>query len=170
MSRDGWAALLCDAMGLSAVCDCGISWSYSLTIFNIKARFNFKTQFVRFALRRLCYNALWNNAIICFILIFLSHFALSMSMQNEIKTYSYALKNYFPPKLFHSGIVFLLWWSIPRLLRNLGHSSFNQKHSREIFCVCLCLFVCFAFVFLLQNSKYELIGVMIKFDRASMTR
>ena len=33
MSHDGWAALPCDATGLSAVCDCGISWSYSLTIF-----------------------------------------------------------------------------------------------------------------------------------------
>ena len=33
MSRDGWAALLRGATGLSAVCDCGISWSYSLTIF-----------------------------------------------------------------------------------------------------------------------------------------
>ena len=26
---------LADAMGLSAVCDCGISWSYSLTILNV---------------------------------------------------------------------------------------------------------------------------------------
>ena len=33
MSRDGWVALPRDAMGLSAVCVCGISWSYSLTIF-----------------------------------------------------------------------------------------------------------------------------------------
>ena len=33
MSRDGWAALSRGATGLSAVCDCGISWSYSLTIF-----------------------------------------------------------------------------------------------------------------------------------------
>ena len=33
MSRDGWVALPRGAMGLSAVCDCGISWSYSLTIF-----------------------------------------------------------------------------------------------------------------------------------------
>ena len=32
MSRDGWEALPRGAMGLSAVCDCGISWSYSLTI------------------------------------------------------------------------------------------------------------------------------------------
>ena len=32
VSRDGWAALPHSAMGLSAVCDCGISWSYSLTI------------------------------------------------------------------------------------------------------------------------------------------
>ena len=28
----GWAALPYDATGLSAVCDCGISWSYSFTI------------------------------------------------------------------------------------------------------------------------------------------
>ena len=34
MSRDGWAALPRGATGLSAVCDCGISWSYSLTIFS----------------------------------------------------------------------------------------------------------------------------------------
>ena len=33
MSRDGWAALPHGATGLSAVCDCGISWSYSFTIF-----------------------------------------------------------------------------------------------------------------------------------------
>ena len=33
MSRDGWAALPRGATGLSAVFDCGISWSYSLTIF-----------------------------------------------------------------------------------------------------------------------------------------
>ena len=35
MSRDGWGALPRDATGLSAVCDCGISSSYSLTIFGI---------------------------------------------------------------------------------------------------------------------------------------
>ena len=29
------------------------------------------------------------------------------------------------------GIVFLLRWSIPRPLRNLGHSSFSQYHSRR---------------------------------------
>ena len=33
MSRDGWAALPRGAIWLSAVCDCGISWLYSLTIF-----------------------------------------------------------------------------------------------------------------------------------------
>ena len=33
MSRDGWAALPRGATGFSAACDCGISWSYSLTIF-----------------------------------------------------------------------------------------------------------------------------------------
>ena len=41
------------------------------------------------------------------------------------QTYSDALKNSFSPSLFHSGIVFLLRWSIPRLLRSLGHSSFS---------------------------------------------
>ena len=34
-SRDGWAALPHDTMGLSAVCDCSISRSYSLTIFEM---------------------------------------------------------------------------------------------------------------------------------------
>ena len=56
------------------------------------------------------------------------------------QTYSDAL---FFPKLFHSGIVFLLRWSIPRLLRSLGHSSIDQKHSRKIFLfffVLLCRF------------------------------
>ena len=32
VSSDGWAALPRGATGLSAVCDCGIFWSYSLTI------------------------------------------------------------------------------------------------------------------------------------------
>ena len=32
-SRNCFVALPQDAIGLSAVCDCGISWSYSLTIF-----------------------------------------------------------------------------------------------------------------------------------------
>ena len=34
MSRDSCVALSHDVTGLSAVCDCGISCSYSLTIFN----------------------------------------------------------------------------------------------------------------------------------------
>ena len=33
MSGDSCVAVPCGAMGLSAVCDCGFSWSYSLTIF-----------------------------------------------------------------------------------------------------------------------------------------
>ena len=51
------------------------------------------------------------------------------------RTYSDALKNSFFPGLFHSGIFFLLRWSISRLLRSLGHSPFSQKHSRKIFLV-----------------------------------
>ena len=59
---------------------------------------------------------------------------LSHSAQYCIfKTYSDALKNSFSPGLFHSGIVFLLQWLIPRLLRSLGHSSFGKKHSRKVF-------------------------------------
>ena len=38
MSRDGWAALPHGATGLSAVRDCGISWSYSFTIFVIEIK------------------------------------------------------------------------------------------------------------------------------------
>ena len=34
MSHDGRVALPRGAMGLSAVCDSGISWSYPLTIFD----------------------------------------------------------------------------------------------------------------------------------------
>ena len=34
MSRDCCVALPSGATGLSVICDCGISWSYSLTIFD----------------------------------------------------------------------------------------------------------------------------------------
>ena len=34
VSHDCCVALPHDTMGLSAVCDCGSSWAYSLTIFN----------------------------------------------------------------------------------------------------------------------------------------
>ena len=64
------------------------------------------------------------------------------------QTYSDALKNSFFPGLYRSGIVFLLRWKIPRLLRSLGHSSFSQKHSRKIFLVFL---FCF-FFFKIPNS------------------
>ena len=33
MSHDDWVALPCGAMGLSVVCDCGISWSYLLFLY-----------------------------------------------------------------------------------------------------------------------------------------
>ena len=39
MSRDGWAALPRGATGLSAVCDCVFSWSYSLTLFLVPSSF-----------------------------------------------------------------------------------------------------------------------------------
>ena len=58
---------------------------------------------------------------------------------------SNALKNSFPPELVHSGIVFLLWWSIPRLLRSLGHSSFGQNTAERFYFI-----ACF---FFLQNSN-----------------
>ena len=33
MSRDICVAFTCDAIGLTAVCDCGISWSYSQVVY-----------------------------------------------------------------------------------------------------------------------------------------
>ena len=42
MSCDGCVALPRGAMGLSAVCDCGISWSYPLTIFVVSDKKIFK--------------------------------------------------------------------------------------------------------------------------------
>ena len=73
------------------------------------------------------------------------------------QTYSGALKNSFSPKLFHSGMVFLIQWSIPRLLKSLRHSSFSQNKAERFF-----LF--------LQNYKFALPGVMIACDRASSKR
>ena len=64
------------------------------------------------------------------------------------QTYSDALKNSFFPGLYLSGLVFLLRWSIPRLLRTLGHFSFSQKHSGKIFFV----FFLFLFFFKIPNS------------------
>ena len=61
--------------------------------------------------------------------------ALHSAQYCRYQTYSDArLKNsFFPPELFHSGIVFLLRWSIPRLLRSLGHSSFSKKTAERFF-------------------------------------
>ena len=44
------------------------------------------------------------------------------------QTHSDTLKTHFP-RTNHSGMVLLLRWSIPRLPRSLGHSTFSQKHS-----------------------------------------
>ena len=71
------------------------------------------------------------------------------------QTYSDALKNSFSPELFHSEMVFLLWWSIPRLLRSLGHSSFSQNTAERFSCL-----------FLLCFSKFQIPGVMIACNHA----
>ena len=79
-------------------------------------------------------------------------------------------------KLFHSGMVFLLRWSISRLLRSLG-----SKHSRIFFLVfffflfCFCFFFLFCFCFFLFcfcffSSKFTLPGVMIACDHVSSKR
>ena len=68
------------------------------------------------------------------------------------QTYSDALKNSFSPELFHSGMVFLLRWSIPRLLRSLGHSSFSQNTAKRFFFFfVLLLFFCYVLFF---SSKF----------------
>ena len=66
------------------------------------------------------------------------------------QTYSDALKSSFSPELFYSGMVCLLRWSIPRLLRNLGHSSFSQNAAVRFF---LFFFVCFVLFF---SSKFQI--------------
>ena len=69
------------------------------------------------------------------------------------QTYSDALKNSFFPELFHSGMVSLLRWSISRLLRSLGHSSFSQNTAERFFLFsCCCFLFCF-FFFKIQNSR-----------------
>ena len=45
MSRDGRVALPRSVMGLSAVCDCGISWSYSLTILDVASTLMYKVYY-----------------------------------------------------------------------------------------------------------------------------
>ena len=64
------------------------------------------------------------------------------------QTYSDALKNSFSPELFHSGMVFLLRWSIPRQLRSLWHSSFSQNTAER--------FSCFLFCFVVFSSKFQI--------------
>ena len=83
------------------------------------------------------------------------------------QTYSDSLKNsFFPRTIPHSGTVFLIKWSIRRLLRSLGHSSFSQNTAKRFFLFfCCCFFILFGFF--LQNSKFALPGVMIVCDRAS---
>ena len=85
------------------------------------------------------------------------------------QTYSDALKNSFFPELFHSGMVFLLLWSIPRLLRSLGHSSFSQNTAKRffLFFVLFLFFFCSVFFFFHQNSKFKHPGIMIACDCAS---
>ena len=61
------------------------------------------------------------------------------------QTYSDALKNSFSPELFHSGMVFLIRWSIPRVLRSLGRSSFSQNTAENCF-----------FSFFFFSSKFQI--------------
>ena len=65
------------------------------------------------------------------------------------QTYSDALKNSFPPELFHIGIVCLLLWQIPSPQRSLGHSLFMQKSSQKFLCffVLFCFLCCCCFLF-----------------------
>ena len=77
------------------------------------------------------------------------------------QTYSDALKNSFSTELFHSGMVFLLRLSIPRLLRSLGHSSISQNTAERfflffflhVFCLVFVLFfVLFMFFFSVKSQ------------------
>ena len=68
------------------------------------------------------------------------------------QTYSDALKNSFFPELFQCGMAILLRWSILRLLRSLGHSSFRQNTAERFF---LIIFL-FLFCFVLFSSKFQI--------------
>ena len=47
MSRDCFVALPCGAMGLFAVCDCAMTWSYSLTTVELRIVFCIPNQNLR---------------------------------------------------------------------------------------------------------------------------
>ena len=68
------------------------------------------------------------------------------------QTYSDALKNSIFPELFNSGMVFLLRWSIPRLLMSLGHSTFSQNTAEYFFL----FFFLFCFVLFFFSSKFKI--------------
>ena len=57
----------------------------------------------------------------------------------------------FSPQLVHSGMVFLLRWSISRLLRSLGHSSFSQNTAERFF-----FFLFLFFVLFFSSSKFQI--------------
>ena len=81
------------------------------------------------------------------------------------KTLGFLRRNLaFAPKstnleLFPIGMVFLHRWSIPRLLRSLGHS-------RKLLFFCFVFVFCFV-LFFSSNFKFALPAVMIIFVRAS---
>ena len=68
------------------------------------------------------------------------------------QTYSDALKNFFSPGLYHSGIVFLLPWSFPRLLRSLGSPHLVKNTAERFFCFFV-LFLLFCFCFFFKIPK-----------------
>ena len=73
------------------------------------------------------------------------------------QTYSNALKNsFFPPELFHIGIVCLVLWQIPSPQRSLGHSLFKQKFSQSFF-VCVCVCVCVFFILSKFPNSHSLV-------------
>ena len=82
-----------------------------------------------------------------------------------VQTYSDALKNsFFPQTIPHTGIVFLLLWSIPRPKRSLGHSSLVKNTAKFKVCCFFCCCCCF-FSQKFQNSHWH---VMFQMELASM--
>ena len=132
MSHDGWVALPRGAMGLSAVCDCGISWSYSLTIFKVKIEIPLQVRKWKINLSKsvqywkykkvyedcsnmnassfitFCTYMLWQN-----VLPFWKELFVVFKMAPNIKKHSLYLSSYRRFHKGHSCILKFFWSKLP---------------------------------------------------------
>ena len=102
MSRYGLAALPRGATGLSAVCDCGITWSYSLTIFEDNVDYVFAwisymetIKNIKFEYRIPCFSYIPFSSIMrCHDIALIVLRALNIDSVINLKHLSYLHKNW----------------------------------------------------------------------------